>query len=138
MTEKPPTVGWELRGNSELLDIESYENIADSVKRVCDIKIEEKNELIRRSDVREHYGGETFSIGHWIDIGEYRERQRIIEMLEDMPVAIRVKVTDNNDLEMKFPGKKGNPLVGFDWDDVVLISKEDLKQKLKSETQEDA
>ena len=42
-----------------------------------------ESELIRRKDAEEYYGNETFSIGHWIDIGEYRERQNLIEMLEE-------------------------------------------------------
>ena len=85
----------------------------------CGTEVKEfDRELIRRSDAEEYYGNETFSIGHWIDIGEYRERQRIIEMLEE-----RMEKVDSLENQIVAGKERHHRLDELD----------KLKQKLKSD-----
>ena len=119
--EKPERVAFEFKhGEAEHHEVD----FDHPTEANCYPLVKDVHALIRRSDAREHYGGETFSIGHWIDIGEYRERQRMREMLEDVG-----RIDPTNPASLPKNLDVNSPSEAYGAKEML----EYLKQKLKSE-----
>jgi len=116
--KQPPTV-------AEINDTEEGA-VGLMIKEIAHDICEEGDELIRRKDAEEYYGKqdiELYEIAKRVGInaGKQKERQRIIEMVEEV-------FTKKKGALMQATEKETPPTI-----EILKRIEEDLKQKLKSE-----